>query len=137
MNFPQLVGILIGGALGLMIGGLLGSFFLILSARWSQKIKVNFDNAFITVILSILASVAVGAFIVALLNASRAPVAVVDTTTILMIPGGLLVHASIIAARLKVSLNRAILIALTMSGIWLGTGLIVALIVLFTTGHKF
>ena len=136
MNFPQLVGILIGGALGLMIGGLLGSFFLIISARWSQKIKVDFENAFITVVLSILASVAVAAFVVALLNASRASIAVVDTTTILMIPGGLLVHASIISARLKVSLGRAILIALTMSGIWLGIGVIVALIVFITTGPK-
>jgi hypothetical protein len=137
MTFPQLVGILIGSAFGLTVGGLLGSFFLIISARWSQKIKVDFENAFITVVLSIIASVALGGFVAALLDASRASVAVVDSVTILMIPAGLLVHGSIIGARLKVSLGRGILVALTMSALWIGVGIVVALIVfIITSKHQ-
>lgn len=120
---------IIGLFIGCLIGSLIGAVILRAAAKWVQKLDVNFGNAYVTVLLSSIASMVLVAIVGVCVRAATGSMDSVNAVSLLMTPIGFLIQAGIISSRLRIPLGRGVLVSLAMIGVAIGIAMIVGVLV--------
>ena len=110
-----IVGIIVIGS----IGSLIGAVFLRAATKWVQELEVGFGDAYVTVLLSVLASVIFGVFVQCVgyaVGAATHSMVVVNVVVVLLnIIVGFLIQSGIISSRLQIPFGRGCRIVIAMS----------------------
>lgn len=113
--------------LGLLIGSLLGAVVLRIAATVVAKKEVAFGNAYLTVLLASLASIAVGLFADVIFRMGVAGEAE-RLTSLLLYPLGFLIQSWMIQWRVAIPFGRACLVSLVMVLIYILLAFVLAIL---------
>ena len=120
---------LIGMFIGCFIWSLIGAVILRAAAKWVQKLEVGFGNAYVTVLLSAIANLVLGAIVGFGVGAATQSMDAVNAVSLLMMPVGFLIQSGIISSRLQIPFGRGCLVSLAMIGVAIGIFLVVGIVV--------
>ena len=115
--------------IGAFIWSLIGAVILRAAAKWVQKLDVGFGNAYVTVLLSVIANLVLGAIIGFSVGAATQSMDAVNAVSLLMMPVGFLIQSGIISSRLQIRFGRGCLVSLAMIGVAIGIFVVVGIVV--------
>ena len=119
---------LIRSFIGCFVWSLVGAVTLRAAAKWVQKLEVGFGNAYVTVLLSALANLALGCVIGFAVAVTHGTASQLLTVIAIALPVGFLVQSGIVSSRLQIPFARGCLVSLAMIGVAIGISLVAGII---------